>query len=434
MRAARGALPSTRKPLKRLDLNLIKGGSAYIVRQFNFERNKLMTDIIFKLFVKSYRESEDKNAAFADPAVRRACGSTVAAVGIFTNLLLAAIKFFAGILSGAISITADAANNLSDAGSQIVSLISFKISAKPADRDHPFGHARIEYVASMIVSFLVLFVGIQLLTDSVDKIFNPTESRYSLLVLIILGISVVAKLGLFLFGRSAAKTLKSDVIRATATDSLSDAGATLAVLVCAIISKFTGFDIDGYIGTLVAVVILIAGVKILNDTKNSILGSAPEPEVVENITQIVEEYPEILGIHDLVVHNYGPGNTIASLHAEVDGKENVFATHDIIDTVEKRLYVEMGVRTTIHMDPIVTDDERVSALREEVRAKLKEVDARFGMHDFRFVEGITHSNLIFDVTVPFEVKDSNERIKEQISSKISEISPNYFTVLTIDRE
>ncbi len=393
-----------------------------------------MTDIIFKLFVKSYRESEDKNTAFADPAVRRACGSTVAAVGIFTNLLLAAIKFFAGILSGAISITADAANNLSDAGSQIVSLISFKISAKPADRDHPFGHARIEYVASMIVSFLVLFVGIQLLTDSVDKIFNPTESRYSLLVLIILGISVVAKLGLFLFGRSAAKTLRSDVIRATATDSLSDAGATLAVLVCAIISKFTGFDIDGYIGTLVAVVILIAGVKILNDTKNSILGSAPEPEVVENITQIVGEYPEILGIHDLVVHNYGPGNTIASLHAEVDGKENVFATHDIIDTVEKRLYVEMGVRTTIHMDPIVTDDERVSALRAEVRAKLKEIDERFGMHDFRFVEGITHSNLIFDVTVPFEVKDSNERIKEQISSKISEISPNYFTVLTIDRE
>ncbi len=393
-----------------------------------------MTDIIFKLFVKGYRESEDKNTAFANPAVRRACGSTVAAVGIFTNLLLAAIKFFAGILSGAISITADAANNLSDAGSQIVSLISFKISSKPADRDHPFGHARIEYVASMIVSFLFLFVGIQLLSDSARKIFNPSESRYSLLVLIILGISVVTKLGLFLFGRSAAKTLKSDVIRATATDSLSDAGATLAVLVCAIISKFTSFDIDGYIGTLVAVVILIAGVKILNDTKNSILGSAPEPEVVENITQIVREYPEILGIHDLVVHNYGPGNTIASLHAEVDGKENVFATHDIIDTVEKRLYVEMGVRTTIHMDPIVTDDERVSALRAEVRAKLKEVDERFGMHDFRFVEGITHSNLIFDVTVPFEIKDTNEHIKEQISSKISEISPNYFTVLTIDRE
>ncbi len=393
-----------------------------------------MTDIIFKLFVKGYRESEDKSSAFANPAVRRACGSTVAAVGIFTNLLLAAIKFFAGILSGAISITADAANNLSDAGSQIVSLISFKISAKPADRDHPFGHARIEYVASMIVSFLVLFVGIQLLSDSVDKIFNPSESRYSLLVLIILGISVVAKLALFVFGRSAAKTLKSDVIRATATDSLSDAGATLAVLVCAIISKLTGFDIDGYIGTLVAIVILIAGVKILNDTKNSILGSAPETEVVENITRIVEEYPEILGIHDLVVHNYGPGNTIASLHAEVDGKENVFAIHDIIDTVEKRLYVEMGVRTTIHMDPIVTDDERVSALREQVRAKLKEIDEHFGMHDFRFVEGITHSNLIFDVTVPYEVKESNERIKEQISSKISEISPNYFTVLTIDRE
>ncbi len=394
-----------------------------------------MIDLLFSIFVRGYREQGLEGGSTAErTSRRRACGSVVSFVGIGVNLFLAAVKFFAGILSGAISITADAANNLSDAGSQIVSLISFKISAKPADRDHPYGHARIEYVASMIVSFLVLFVAVELFGSSLEKIFNPAESSYSLLVLIILGLSVLAKLGLYLFGKGAAKRLKSDVIRATATDSLSDAAATLAVLACAVISKLTGFDIDGYMGAAVAIVIFIAGIKILNDTKNSILGSAPEPEVVQNIEKITAEYPEILGIHDLVVHNYGPGNTIASLHAEVDGKANVFVTHDVIDTVEKRLYTELGVRTTIHMDPIVTDDERVSVLRNEVKQKLAEIDTRLGMHDFRFVEGVTHSNLIFDVTVPFEVKESDQRICELVSAKVCEISPSYFTVLTVDRQ
>ncbi len=391
-----------------------------------------MTDFILGLFVKGYREEKREKAL--SPKTRRACGSAVSVIGIVTNLLLALFKFVAGILSGAISITADAVNNLSDAGSQIVSLISFKISAKPADRHHPFGHARIEYVASMIVSFLVLFIGGELFIESVRKIINPVKNSYDILVFVILGVSIAVKLFLFLFGRSAAKRLRSDVIRATAADSLSDAGATFAVLVCAIISKVSGHDIDGWIGALVAVVIFIAGIKILNDTKNSILGSAPEPEVVEAIARIVSEHPEIIGMHDLVVHNYGPGNTIASFHAEVDGKENVFVTHDVIDTVEKRLYTELGVRTTVHMDPIVTDDERVRALKADVLAKLHEIDERIGMHDFRFVEGVTHSNLIFDVTVPFEIKTEDERIKEQISSKISELSPNYFTVVTIDRE
>ncbi len=386
-----------------------------------------MTDFILRLFVKDYDNIEN-------PKVRRACGSVVAIIGIVTNILLAAIKFFAGIISGAISITADAVNNLSDAGSQIVSLISFKISAKPADRDHPFGHARIEYVASMIVSFLVLYVGITLLVESVGNIISPKETEYSLLVIVILCISIISKLWLFIFGRRAAKKLKSDVVRATAADSLSDAGATLAVLASALIGRFTDLNTDGYMGVIVAVVIIIAGIKILNDTKNSILGSAPDPEVVENIEKITKEYPEILGIHDMVVHNYGPGNTIASFHAEVDGSENVFVTHDIIDTVEKRLYSELGVRATVHMDPIVTDDEQVNQLKEKVKAALHEIDERLGMHDFRFVAGITHSNLIFDVTVPFEVKETNEQIKEKISSKISELDPNYFTVLTIDRE
>lgn len=386
-----------------------------------------MTDFILRIFVKDHTNTKD-------PAVRQKCGSAVAIVGILVNLLLAAFKLFAGILSGAISITADAVNNLSDAGSQVVSLITFKISAKPADREHPFGYARIEYVASMIVSFLILFVSISLFSESIQKIIEPTKTDYSILVMVILAVSVLAKLWLFFFGRSAGKKLNSDVIRASATDSLSDAGATFAVLVSAIIAKLSGFDIDGYMGVAVAIVIFIAGIKVLNETKNSILGSAPEPEVVEGIVKITLEYDEILGVHDMVVHNYGPGNTICSFHAEVDGKADVFATHDCIDNIEKRLYVEMGIRATIHMDPIVTDDEKVSALRIRVAAVIKEIDERLTIHDFRYVEGITHSNLIFDVTVPFEIKMDNERVKELVSNKISEIDPNYFAVITIDRE
>ncbi len=386
-----------------------------------------MADFILGLFVKDHNNTKD-------PKVRQKCGSAVAIIGIAVNLFLAGFKLFAGILSGAISITADAVNNLSDAGSQVVSLITFKISAKPADRDHPFGYARIEYVASMIVSFLILFVSISLFSESVQKIIEPTHTDYSVLVMVILGVSVLAKLWLFFFGRSAGKKLNSDVIRASATDSLSDAGATFAVLVSAIIAQLSGVDIDGYMGIAVAIVIFIAGIKVLNETKNSILGSAPESEVVEGIVKIAMEYNEVLGVHDMVVHNYGPGNTICSFHAEVDGKADVFATHDCIDNIEKRLYHEMGIRTTIHMDPIVTDDEKVSALRVLVAAVVKEIDERLTIHDFRYVEGVTHSNLIFDVTVPFEIKDNNERIKELVNDKIAEIDPNYFAVITVDRE
>ena len=386
-----------------------------------------MTDFILKRFVKNYENSKD-------PKVRQACGSLVAIVGIAVNILLACIKLIAGVISGAISITADAVNNISDAGSQVVSLITFKISAKPADRDHPFGYARIEYVASMIVSFLILFVSITLFSESVKQIMAPEETNYSIIVMVILAISVLAKLWLFFFGRSAGKKLNSDVIRASATDSLSDACATFAVLISAIIGRCFEIAIDGYMGVIVAVFIFIAGIKVLNETKNSILGSAPEPEVVESIVKIALEYEDILGVHDMVVHNYGPGNTICSFHAEVDGKVDVFKTHDCIDNIERRLYNELGIRATIHMDPIVTDDAIVSALRIRVASVVKEIDERLTIHDFRYVVGITHSNLIFDVTVPFEIKESNDRIKELVSDKIAELDPNYFAVITIDRE
>ena len=387
-----------------------------------------MTKFFFKTFVKGYVDGE-KNS----PEVRRACGSAVSIVGIIANIFLAAFKMLAGILSGSISITADAMNNLSDAGSQVVSFISFKISGKPADRDHPFGHARIEYVASMVVSFIVLLVGFELMMDSVAKILAPEPTNPGTLVIVILAASIAVKLWLFVFGRSAAKKINSDVVKAAATDSLSDAIATSAVLVSTIICSTTGLNTDGYMGVIVAVIVMIAGIKILNETKNSILGSAPEPELIDEIVRITREYPEALGIHDMVVHNYGPGNTIASFHVEVDGMQNVFHTHDVIDTIEKRLFLELSVRATVHMDPIVTDDERVTELREKVAALVITVDERLNIHDFRFVEGVTHSNLIFDVNVPFELKMSDEDVKRAISLKVSELDPKFFTVMTVDR-
>jgi cation diffusion facilitator family transporter len=308
------------------------------------------------------------------------------------------------------------------------------MSAKPADRDHPFGHARIEYVASMIVSFLVLHVGIDLMSESINKIFNPEKAEYNAVVLVILGVSIASKLWLFFFNRKIGKKIDSSVVKATAFDSLADGVATSAVLVSAVISKFTGVETDAYMGVVVALLILWAGVKILNETKNSILGSPPEEGVVEGIMDIVGEYDQLLGVHDMVVHNYGAGNTIASFHAEVDGNEDVFLIHDVIDNVERRLYSEMGIRATIHMDPIVTDDEKINELRVKTDAIVKSIDERLKIHDFRFVEGVTHSNLIFDVSVPFEMKMTDGALKELVENKVSEMSPSFFVVMTIDRE
>ncbi|MBQ8140737.1 MAG: cation transporter [Clostridia bacterium] len=386
-----------------------------------------MTELLCKLFVKD-RSNIKKDS------VRRSYGTLSSVVGIILNILLAAFKLIAGTLSASISITADAVNNLSDAGSQVISLISFKISAKPADRDHPFGHARIEYVASMIVSFIILTIGFELFRTSLDKIFNPTDTKFGTVSAVILAVSVIAKLWVGFFNRRIGKKINSSVIKATSIDSFSDAAATSAVLISMLISHFTGLRTDGYMGIIVSVFIFIAGIRILSETKNSILGSPPDPEVISEIYRISSEFPEVLGIHDMVVHNYGPGNTIASLHAEVDGEENVFVTHDVIDNLEKRLFSELGVRATIHMDPIVTNDERLSALKAVTLNTVQKIDSSLTLHDFRFVEGRTHSNLIFDISAPFELKISDDDLKRMVSDAVSEINPNYFAVITIDRQ
>ncbi len=386
-----------------------------------------MTHLLLKLFVKNRDNPKD-------PKVRHAYGVLSSTVGILLNILLAVLKLTAGILSASIAITADALNNLSDAGSQVISLISFKMAAKPADRDHPFGHARIEYVASMIVSFIILTIGAELCKTSIQSILAPADISFGTVSAIILSVSIILKLWLALFNRKIAKRINSSVIRATAADSLADAAATSAVLISMIIFRFSGLNVDGYMGTIVSVFIFIAGIKILSETKNSILGSAPEPEVIEAIYAITKEYPEVIGIHDMIVHNYGAGNTMASLHAEVDGSADIFITHDVIDNLEKRLFTELGVRATVHMDPIVTDDERVNALRAEVLAAVRGIDETFSIHDFRFVEGKTHTNLIFDISAPFEVKLTDAEIENAVGNAVKSINENYFAVITIDRQ
>lgn len=385
-----------------------------------------MTKLLCRLFVKDGENVKDAR-------VRRAYGTLCSVVGIVLNLVLFAGKFTVGVLSGSLSIRADAVNNLTDALSQIISLVSFHIAAKPADRDHPFGHARIEYVASMIVSMLILIIGYQLFRDSVEKILHPALTEFRWLSVAVLGVSILVKLWLGLFNRAVGKKIQSDVLRATMTDSLADAAATGAVLIASLIYYFTNIDLDAYMGILVAIWIVVAGVRIMNDTKNSILGSAPDGQTVETIRAVIMSYPEALGLHDMVVHNYGPGCTIASIHVEVDGAANVFDTHDAVDRMEKQLFDETGIQATIHMDPIVTNDPWLDELRTRISGLICEMDGCMTLHDFRMVKGNTHSNVIFDVVVPFEMKQSDADLKQRIDEAVKTIDESLCTVITIDR-
>ena len=387
-----------------------------------------MTNLLIKLFIKSPSDTHT-------PAVRRAYGTLVSTVGIILNLLLAVGKFIVGSLFGAISVQADAINNLSDAGSQIISLVTFKIAAKPADRDHPFGHARIEYVTSMIVSFLILLIGWELLSGSVDKVFHPRETVFSWISVAVLGVSVLVKLWLCIFNRKIAGKIDSSVMRATAADSLSDAGATAAVLVAMLVYKFTGFDPDAYMGILVALLILWAGIKILNDTKNSILGERPSEKTVEQIKGLVAEFTDrgVIGLHDLVVHDYGPGRVMASLHIEVDGDADIYTSHDVADLIERRLRVECGIAATVHMDPVAIRDPRVATLRDFAEGIVRGVDDRLRIHDFRIVPGDTHTNLIFDVAAPFELTLPDADLRSALADAIHEADGHLFAVITVDR-
>ena len=394
-----------------------------------------MTTLLTKLFIKN-------PDAVGDVRVRSAYGTMVSIVCIVLNLLVAAGKIAVGALFGAISIMADGMNNLSDAGSSLVSLISFRMAAKPADREHPFGHARIEYVASLLVSVIIILVGWTLFRDSIETLIallqstQPAEvASATWLTYAVLGISIAVKLWMFFFNRNIAKKIDSSVMRATATDCISDAGATLGVLAAQIAAAYLGWPwLDSAVGIGISVLIIIAGIRVLGETKNSILGEAPADDVVESIKALVGEYPEAIGIHDMMVHSYGPGHYIASLHVEVDGSADVFHTHDVIDNIEKRLHEQLGIIATIHMDPIVTNDETVNALRERTTLLLGSIDERLSMHDFRVVSGPSHTNLIFDIEAPYECKLSDAEIKQKVAAGLASWEGTHFAVLTVDRQ
>ena len=389
-----------------------------------------MTELLARIFVKDYGNLQNNK-------VRTSYGTFASIVGIIVNFLLSIVKMLAGALSGSVAIIADAVNNLSDAGSSAVSLVSFKIAAKPADRDHPFGHARIEYVASLIVSFLILHVGLDLLMDSGKTILGITENGgvdVTLLTIIILSCSIAFKLWLGLFYRKIGKKIDSSVILASSADSFSDCISTAAVLVCSIIIKLTNFVIiDSIVGLIVSLLILWAGIKILNETKNSILGEAPVEETVRAIEEIAKRYPEIVGIHDMLVHNYGSNHFIASFHAEVDSEQDIFHLHDVIDNVEIQIGAELGIACTIHMDPIALNDEIVNELKSFASDVIKEIDERISIHDFRAVIGETHTNIIFDIVLPFESEFTPRKIKELICENIKSQRSYVNCVITVDR-
>lgn len=390
-----------------------------------------MTNFLSRIFVKGYNNPKD-------PKVRARFGTFSSIVGIVVNLLLAGVKITLGIITLSVAVIADALNNFSDAASSIVTLVSFKMAEKPADRDHPFGHARIEYIASMIVSFLILLVGFELFTSSLSAIFDKGENSvpdFSLVTLIIIGSTIVFKLWLSFFYRTVGKKIDSSVVKASSVDSLLDCISTSAVLISGILVKITSFAIiDSIVGILISALIFIAGLKILNETKNSLLGEAPLNSQVDDIKKIVAEYPEILGIHDLIIHNYGPNSFIASFHAEVDGAGDIYALHDLIDNVEKRISEELQVSCTVHMDPVVTDDETLNELKAFVCEVIaNEVDNSITIHDFRAVTGVTHTNLIFDVVLPFESKHTPSEIADEISAKILAKRENCYCVITVDR-
>ena len=363
---------------------------------------------------------------------RRVYGTLGAVVGIFLNICLFTGKYLAGFFSGSIAIMADAFNNLSDAGSSFISLIGFVFSGKKPDLDHPFGHGRIEYLAGLGVSFLILLMGVELAKNSVQKILHPVSVQISTLSIAVLSASILVKLYMAYYNHAIGKKIRSATMAATATDSLSDAAATTVVLLAMLFLAVTGINIDGYCGILVAVFILAAGIGAAKETVSPLLGQAPDPEFVKEIKELVMQHEEVLGIHDMAVHDYGPGRVMVSLHAEVSGDGNIYELHDLIDRIERELKEKLHCETVIHMDPIDVGNEKTVEMKEEMVKLVKAIDERLTIHDFRMVTGTTHHNMIFDVVIPADFKLSQEELKDIIQKKVWEKWPDYYVVIDVD--
>ena len=368
---------------------------------------------------------------------RSVYGKICGLVGILLNLLLFVGKFVAGLLSHSIAITADAFNNLSDAGSSVVTLVGFKLAEQKPDADHPFGHGRIEYLSGLAIAGVILLMAFELLQDSIDKIVHPVEIDFSGIVLAILIVSILVKCYMALYNFSVGKKIDSTALRATAVDSLSDCVSTSVILVATLVGHYTEWQIDGWCGVAVAVLIFVAGINAAKDTLDPLLGQAPDPVLVEQIENMVLTFDEesIVGVHDLIVHDYGPGRRVISLHAEVPAEGDILQLHDVIDNLEVKLRTELGCLTTIHMDPVATKDERVLALKEQCITIVKNIGESLSLHDFRVVLGESHTNLIFDVVIPYEFALSDAETTQLIQEKVWEqLGNNYFTVIQVDKK
>ena len=396
-------------------------------RDFEKKGRSTVISILSALFIRD-------RANFTDPDVRQKYGMLCGAAGIALNLLLFAGKFVAGILSHSIAVTADAVNNLSDAGSSVITLIGFKLAGQAPDPDHPFGHGRIEYISGLAVSFLIILMGVELLKSSVDKILHPAPVEGSALVLAILAASIAVKIYMYCYNRSIGKKIDSAAMKATAMDSLSDSAATLAVLAATLVGHFTDLMIDGWCGILVAAFILYSGISAARETISPLLGQAPDEEFVKKIEEIVLSHEQVQGMHDLMVHNYGPGRTMISLHAEVPAHGDILALHDTIDNIEGDLRRELKCDAVIHMDPIVTDDPAVQALKTQVEGELHRIDPSLSLHDFRLVTGPTHTNVIFDMEVPASLKNQEKALKKQVEQGLTQANgETYYAVITFDQ-
>lgn len=384
-----------------------------------------MHTILVKQFIKDYENTGDLK-------VREAYGTLGSITGIIVNIILAIAKYFAGIVSGSISVTADAINNLSDAGSSIISLVGVKLSAKPADKGHPYGHGRVEYISALAVSFVVLLMGIELFKSSVDKIINPVPVKFNILSLVILAVSILAKLWLGFFNKKLGEKINSAPMMAVMKDSFSDCLATGVALASIIVSAFSDISIDGYLGVIVAGFIFLAGFNILRETMADLLGKPADKEFTEMVEKKILSYDKIVGVHDMIIHDYGPGRKFASAHAEVSSLEDIMEIHDIIDLAERDIMNEFGLIISIHTDPIVTDDERINSLKDMTNKIVKEISDEMSIHDFRVVDGPTHTNLIFDLIIPHKFHLSNEEIRKTIEDKLSKIDERYFVVITIE--
>lgn len=383
-----------------------------------------MIEFLIRRFVPDWQQVQHTD-------VRERYGTLAAAVGILSNIFLCIIKGLIGLFSGSIAVTADAVNNLSDAGSSVITLLAFKIAGKPADEEHPYGHARMEYISGMAVSFIIILLGLELMGSSFEKILHPEEVGVSALTYLVLIVSIAVKLWQGMFNRNLGKRISSEALQATAADSLNDVFSTGAVLLSTLVYQFTAIPIDGWVGMLVAIFITISGVKLIMETGSPLLGQAPDPQMVRELEEKITAYDGVIGIHDLQVHNYGPGRVFATVHAEVPANRDILVSHDIIDNIEREVGHEMNLNLVIHMDPVVTDDERLNQLHAQVQQIVAGIDSNLSMHDFRAVFGPTHTNLVFDVVVPpgFSLSDSelSRRIEQQVQTLGS-----YFCVITVD--